>query len=426
MKKKKYNARFPPARIKKIMQTDEDVGKVAQPVPVIISRALELFVENLLKKANDITSQRGARTLTPSHLKMCIKSEKRFDFLKELVSTVPDVQGDHDGDPAGAPGSAPHPPGDAVGLDLTMSTLSAANSSATASTNQEINPQNTSTLPASAQRPSKFPRQLSTPRPRGRPRTVSLDSETSKLPKKQRKKKRQHKYVDDDFSGSDLSNNGDIEVFENHAISASGGATSGGKFHKQGARQQTSGGPISGFDGAISGSAGATSGSGGNGQFHNINSSKDEAIVTCTVTTGLTTNQFNGYNNGTSGSILGFTLSIPSTSLSGSADLSNNPNPEGIGRTGNGSFSNSAPLSSPTFTESRQYQQLKKSNGLNSSTAKDSGALYGLTEKVVPAKNKKINEPFPVPALVIQDSRNETQKQNNTVQDEVDEDYDDF
>jgi len=417
MKKKKYNARFPPARIKKIMQTDEDVGKVAQPVPVIISRALELFVENLLKKANDITSQRGARTLTPSHLKMCIKSEKRFDFLKELVSTVPDVQGDHDGDPAGAPGPGASQ-GGAVGLDLTMSTLTAANSSATASTNQEINPKNTSTLPASAQRPSKFPRQLSTPRPRGRPRTVSLDSETSKLPKKQRKKKRQHKYVDDDFSGSDLSNNGDIEVFENHAISGSGGAggaTSGGKFHKHGAPQQTSGGPISG-------SAGATSGSGANGRFHNINSSKDEAIVTCTVTTGLTTNQFNG----TSGSILGFTLSIPSTSLSGSADLSNNPNPEVIGRTGNGSFSNSAPLSSPTFTGSRQHQQLKKSNGLSSSSAKNSGTLCGLTEKVVPAKNKKINEPFPVPALVIQDSTNEKQKQNNTVQDEVDEDYDDF
>ena len=35
-KKKKYNARFPPARIKKIMQADEDVGKVAAVVPVII------------------------------------------------------------------------------------------------------------------------------------------------------------------------------------------------------------------------------------------------------------------------------------------------------------------------------------------------------------------------------------------------------
>ncbi len=56
------------ARIKKIMQSDEEVGKVAAPVPVIISRALELFVEALLKKANDITSDRGARTLTPSHL----------------------------------------------------------------------------------------------------------------------------------------------------------------------------------------------------------------------------------------------------------------------------------------------------------------------------------------------------------------------
>ena len=56
------------ARIKKIMQSDEEVGKVAAAVPVIISRALELFVENMLKKTNEVTSRRGARTLTPSHL----------------------------------------------------------------------------------------------------------------------------------------------------------------------------------------------------------------------------------------------------------------------------------------------------------------------------------------------------------------------
>ena len=64
------NVYFPPvqARIKKIMQSDEDVGKVAAPVPVIISRALELFAETLLKKANNVTNARGARTLTPSHL----------------------------------------------------------------------------------------------------------------------------------------------------------------------------------------------------------------------------------------------------------------------------------------------------------------------------------------------------------------------
>lgn len=82
---------------------------------------------------------------------MCIKSEKRFDFLKELVTSVPDLQGDHD-DPLSA--SA------AVGLDLTMSTLSAA----AANDQTKIN---TSSMASSAStRPAKLPRQLSTPRPR--------------------------------------------------------------------------------------------------------------------------------------------------------------------------------------------------------------------------------------------------------------------
>lgn len=93
-KKKKYNARFPPARIKKIMQTDEEVGKVAQAVPVIISRALELFAENLLNQANKVTLRRGARTLTPSHLKFCIENERKFDFLRDMVTNIPDLQED--------------------------------------------------------------------------------------------------------------------------------------------------------------------------------------------------------------------------------------------------------------------------------------------------------------------------------------------
>ncbi|XP_060125552.1 dr1-associated corepressor isoform X2 [Zootoca vivipara] len=70
-KKKKYNARFPPARIKKIMQTDEEIGKVAAAVPVIICI---LFVT--------------------SPGKQCIELEQQFDFLKDLVASVPDMQGD--------------------------------------------------------------------------------------------------------------------------------------------------------------------------------------------------------------------------------------------------------------------------------------------------------------------------------------------
>ncbi|XP_038267680.1 dr1-associated corepressor isoform X2 [Dermochelys coriacea] len=93
-KKKKYNARFPPARIKKIMQTDEEIGKVAAAVPVIISRALELFLESLLRKACQVTQSRNAKTMTTSHLKQCIELEQQFDFLKDLVASVPDMQGD--------------------------------------------------------------------------------------------------------------------------------------------------------------------------------------------------------------------------------------------------------------------------------------------------------------------------------------------
>lgn len=176
-KKKKYNARFPPARIKKIMQSDEDVGKVAAAVPVIISRSLEMFVETLLKKANDVTTSRGARTLTPSHLKMCINSETRFDFLKDLVSTVPDLQGDTDDQPL-------------TGLDLSMPTTSAAT---------KVPP------------PPRLPRQISTGKPRGRPRKTSVDAvtrpqsarqaEDAKPPPKRRKRpKRPKKFVDEDRS----------------------------------------------------------------------------------------------------------------------------------------------------------------------------------------------------------------------------------
>lgn len=73
------------------MQADEEVGKIAQAVPVIISRTLELFVESLLTKSSSITNSRNAKTLSPSHLKQCIMSESRFDFLKDLVKMVPDI-----------------------------------------------------------------------------------------------------------------------------------------------------------------------------------------------------------------------------------------------------------------------------------------------------------------------------------------------
>ncbi|XP_050676121.1 dr1-associated corepressor, partial [Leptidea sinapis] len=54
-------------------------------------RTLELFVESLLNKAMQVTMQRNAKTLSPSHIKQCILAESRFDFLRDLVKNIPDV-----------------------------------------------------------------------------------------------------------------------------------------------------------------------------------------------------------------------------------------------------------------------------------------------------------------------------------------------
>lgn len=48
-------------------------------------------MESLLKKAMQVTNAKNAKTLSPSHMKQCILSESRFDFLKDLVEKIPDV-----------------------------------------------------------------------------------------------------------------------------------------------------------------------------------------------------------------------------------------------------------------------------------------------------------------------------------------------
>lgn len=45
----------------------------------------------MLTKTLRITHGRNAKTLSPSHMKQCIMSESRFDFLRELVKNVPDI-----------------------------------------------------------------------------------------------------------------------------------------------------------------------------------------------------------------------------------------------------------------------------------------------------------------------------------------------
>lgn len=76
---------FPAARIKKIMQSDEEIGKVAQATPIIVGRALEIFMANLVEVSVLQAKQQGVKRITASHVKSAIENTEQFDFLVEAV-----------------------------------------------------------------------------------------------------------------------------------------------------------------------------------------------------------------------------------------------------------------------------------------------------------------------------------------------------
>ncbi|EIM22911.1 histone-fold-containing protein [Wallemia mellicola] len=87
--KKQKNTKFPVARIKKIMQMDDEVGKVAQATPVLISKALELFMQALVDETLKVTQDKGAKKMTAQHLKQSIEKTEQFDFLSEIAEKIP-------------------------------------------------------------------------------------------------------------------------------------------------------------------------------------------------------------------------------------------------------------------------------------------------------------------------------------------------
>ncbi|XP_061742766.1 dr1-associated corepressor isoform X1 [Nerophis ophidion] len=129
--KRRYSVRFPPGRIKKIMQKNAEVGRMAMAVPVIIcilftvfqylfprtrnkcetcrgvpgpeparsARVLEMFLKSLLTQACSITESKCSSVVSVAHMKQCIESEKLFHFLKDLAerASFPTTQEDNRG-----------------------------------------------------------------------------------------------------------------------------------------------------------------------------------------------------------------------------------------------------------------------------------------------------------------------------------------
>jgi len=73
------------------MQADEEVGKIATSTPVLVAKALECLMEDVLKSAAMVAAGRNSKTVQPAHLKQCIADDDQFDFLRPTVASVPSL-----------------------------------------------------------------------------------------------------------------------------------------------------------------------------------------------------------------------------------------------------------------------------------------------------------------------------------------------
>ena len=113
-------------RIRRLMLADDDVGKVAAATPGVIGesvcvhclcvhacvrapargcdskthpsppthptgRALELFLDHLVKAAAALMNERGDKMLTAGHFKAAVAADPVFDFCRALLADAPDL-----------------------------------------------------------------------------------------------------------------------------------------------------------------------------------------------------------------------------------------------------------------------------------------------------------------------------------------------
>ncbi|GMF02645.1 unnamed protein product [Ambrosiozyma monospora] len=66
------------------MQSDEDIGKVAQATPMAVGRALEMFLCSLVEKSVATANEEGSKKISVQVLNKTIQSDDQFDFVMEV------------------------------------------------------------------------------------------------------------------------------------------------------------------------------------------------------------------------------------------------------------------------------------------------------------------------------------------------------
>lgn len=81
---RRMKTHFPSARVKKILQSDEDVGKVAQATPLVVGRAVELFMCSLVEKSLAESANSHTKKISVQMLKKVIDDNDEFDFVADV------------------------------------------------------------------------------------------------------------------------------------------------------------------------------------------------------------------------------------------------------------------------------------------------------------------------------------------------------
>lgn len=87
--KARRKTHFPKGKIKAIMQSDEDIGRLAAPVPSLMSRSCVILGKRLVEAACAAAQAQGHTRLVPSHFRRAVlDGGNTFAFLKEALDDV--------------------------------------------------------------------------------------------------------------------------------------------------------------------------------------------------------------------------------------------------------------------------------------------------------------------------------------------------
>ncbi|CAJ0586443.1 unnamed protein product, partial [Mesorhabditis spiculigera] len=87
-KRRFSSAKIQPTRIKKVMQSDEEIGRMVASVPVAIGRAMEHFAEKFLQASSAAMAGLNGRTLNTAHMKMAVLANPHYRFLEPIFKDI--------------------------------------------------------------------------------------------------------------------------------------------------------------------------------------------------------------------------------------------------------------------------------------------------------------------------------------------------